>query len=463
MLKSLTQVNCFCAKEKSNIPIEVILPLAYTSWLQQQSAFVHTWLEQNHINPEENNVCLLPNEQGQLAKIIVTTENPDDFWAYAFVVDKCPEGHYVLVNQEETLCEKFAVGWALASYQFTVYKKADNKKKQLAIELNPIQTAIIESIYLVRDLINLPSEDCNPQHLLLITEQLAQRYNAQSHQIVGEELLTQGFPAIHRVGRASQQAEQAPRLLELNWGNPTHKKITLVGKGVCFDTGGMNLKLGTGMRLMKKDMGGAAHVLGLANMIMAANLPIYLRVLIPAVENVVAANAYRPGDVITMRDGTTVEIENTDAEGRLILADALSYACEDQPELIIDFATLTGAARVAVGTEIAALFCNDDRLSQSITQLGNEIQDYIWPLPLHTPYQSLINSYLADIVNSSSSGYAGAITAALFLQRFIHSNTRWMHFDLMAWNVSAKPGRPEGGEAMALRGVFSYLQRTNMR
>lgn len=285
--------------------------------------------------------------------------------------------------------------------------------------------------------------------------ELARQYQADFCEWVGDELLTANFPAIHVVGRAS---EFEPRLIQLTWGQADHPLIALVGKGVCFDSGGLDIKPALNMRLMKKDMGGAAHVLGLAQWIMANQLPVRLQVLIPAVENAVGSRSFRPGDVLTMRNGLTVEVDNTDAEGRLILADAMVKACEEKPELLIDFSTLTGAARVAVGTDIAALFTGNDELASTLSRLGEEICDPVWRFPLFSGYESMLDSTVADVINASPSPYAGAITAALFLKRFIHAATQWVHFDIMAWNLASKPGKPEGGEAMGVRTVARYLK-----
>jgi leucyl aminopeptidase len=272
---------------------------------------------------------------------------------------------------------------------------------------------------------------------------------------VGDELLKAGFPAIHAVGRA---AAQAPRLLSITWGNPKHPRVALVGKGVCFDSGGLDLKPSSAMRLMKKDMGGAAQALAAGKWLMMQQLPICLQILIPAVENAVGPDSFRPGDVLTMRNGLTVEVENTDAEGRLVLADALCLAAEQQPELLIDFATLTGAARVAVGTGLAAMFSNDDQLATDLTAAGLRMRDPLWRLPLFAPYEELLQSTVADLANATGAPYAGAITAALFLQRFVPKGLPWAHFDIMAWNLATTPGKPEGGEAMAVLAVCDYLQ-----
>jgi leucyl aminopeptidase len=309
-------------------------------------------------------------------------------------------------------------------------------------------------VTLVRDLINTPAADMQPSHLAAEAEQLAYVQQAGSTVTVGEELLDRGLYAIHAVGRA---AHDEPRLIDIRWGDPTNPLVVLVGKGVCFDSGGLDLKPSAAMRTMKKDMGGAAHVLGLAQLVMAERLPVHLRVLIPAVENAVSANAFRPGDVLATYKGITVEVDNTDAEGRLVLCDALALAAEEKPALIIDFATLTGAARTAVGAEIAAMFCNDDAVAEALAAAAQAVDDPVWRMPLHRGYDYLLDSKIADVANASNSPYGGAITAALFLERFV-DGLPWVHFDVMAFNVRPRAGRPEGGEAMGIRAVFRYLE-----
>jgi leucyl aminopeptidase len=294
-----------------------------------------------------------------------------------------------------------------------------------------------------------------PTEFAAAAEKLASQYGAQFSQIVGEELLAQNYASIYTVGRAS---DDAPRLLDLRWGNAAHPKLILVGKGVCFDSGGLDIKPSSYMLLMKKDMAGGAHVLGLARMIMQAKLPINLRVLIPVVENVISGNAYRPGDIITSRKGLTIEVGNTDAEGRVILADALTEAVNDKPDLLIDISTLTGAARVALGTELPAIFSNNDVIVNKLIETGEKEQDVMWRLPLFGLYREYLTSQIADINNNSSESYGGAITAALFLKEFVPDDVPWLHFDMMAWNLRTRPGRPQGGEAMALRALFAYLR-----
>jgi leucyl aminopeptidase len=284
---------------------------------------------------------------------------------------------------------------------------------------------------------------------------LAKAYGAQARSIVGEALIEQNFPAIHAVGRGSHRA---PRLIEIEWGDPAHPRIAIVGKGVCFDTGGLNIKSSDGMRWMKKDMGGAAHALGLAQIVMAQKLPVRLHVLVPAVENALSGNAYRPGEVIATRKGLRVEIDNTDAEGRVVLCDALTYSAERHPELILDYATLTGAARVALGPDLPALFCNRDALRDEFLRAAQRARDPIWPMPLWQPYHSYLKSSIADFANAGASRMAGAITAALYLERFVPDGQTWAHIDVYSWNDTDRPGRPAGGEAQSLRASWELLR-----
>jgi len=313
---------------------------------------------------------------------------------------------------------------------------------------------IIEAVTRVRDLVNTPTEDMGPAHLAAEMKSLAKKGGATFREFVGEQLLKSNYPTIHAVGRASHRQ---PRLIELNWGKDKHPRVVIVGKGVCFDTGGLDLKTSDGMRWMKKDMGGAAHAIALAGLIMQAKLPVRLTTLVPAVENSIAGNAYRPGEVIRTRAGITVEVDNTDAEGRLVLCDALTYAVESKPELIVDFATLTGAARVGLGPDLPALFTNRDELAAQASSAALREQDPLWRMPLWQPYQSMLDSRVADMVNAGSSRLAGAITAALFLQRFVPDDVPWMHIDTYSWNDSDRNGRPAGGEAQSLRTVFALL------
>jgi len=440
------------------VPLIVVVESDFETWLAKQEAATQRWLKNSGFQAKPGTNCLLPDAEHKLASVIVGARE-DDIWTLGGLPTSLPGGAYYLAsNHAPATLERLALGWTLGAYQFTRYKERPPLETQLALptdcDLPHIQRQA-DATALVRDLINTGAEDMMPEHLAAVTEQLAERFGASVEQIIGDDLLAHNYPTIHAVGRASTHP---PRLLDLRWGDPSHRKLTLVGKGVCFDSGGLDIKPASGMRLMKKDMGGAAHVLGLAQAIMDADLAVRLRVLVPAVENAISGNAFRPGDVIRTRQGLSVEIDNTDAEGRLILCDALSEAASEAPDLLIDFATLTGAARVAVGTDMPAYFCTERPLAAALLEHAEREQDPIWQLPLHRPYRALLDSKIADIVNSSSGGYAGAITAALFLQEFVPAGLAWTHFDLMAWNIRSRPGRPEGGEAMGLRAVYAYVR-----
>ncbi|NDH09714.1 MAG: leucyl aminopeptidase family protein [Gammaproteobacteria bacterium] len=406
-------------------------------------------------NAQVGEVLLVLNQEGRLEKVLLGVQENKYFLAIAQAALRLPKGSYALA---EDVSDHDVLAWGLAQYKFVRYKA--NHSEPRVLHLSRQQLAVVsvlcDAVYKVRDLINTPAEDMGPKDLGDVLKSLAQRFRGQFSNIVGDDLLSENFPAIHAVGRA---ALQAPRLLRLTWGKTKDPLVCLVGKGVCFDSGGLDLKPASGMRTMKKDMGGAAQVIGLAQLIMHFALPVRLEVFIPAVENAIDGEAYRPGDIIRMRNGLHVEIDNTDAEGRLVLADALVLASELNPKMILDFATLTGAARTAVGTEISAVFSNDRDLAAQLMQMGEVCRDPVWQLPLYEPYYTMFDSTIADMCNSSSSPYAGAITAALFLKRFIGNDIPWAHFDLMAWNVSSKPGKPEGGEAMACLATFAYIQQ----
>jgi leucyl aminopeptidase len=392
---------------------------------------------------------------GNLKKIYIGLGNHSEADAIAKAVTQLPAGIYQV---DALLSERAAVLWALAQYRFEKYKKSTRKPCVLVLKKAMLTRVLAEvsAIFKTRDLINMPANALGPVALAQAVETLAKTYDADYEEVVGDTLLQANFPAIHAVGRA---AAEAPRLACLSWGDDANPRITLVGKGVCFDSGGLDLKPSRGMRFMKKDMGGAANAIGLAQWIMAIKLPVYLELFIPAVENAVSASSYRPGDVITMRNGLTVEIDNTDAEGRLILADALTKASENKPELLIDFSTLTGAARVAVGTEITAMFSNNDALYDAVFKHAEPMRDPVWRLPLYQNYSRLFESNIADLANSASSPYGGAITAALFLEYFIDKKIDWIHCDLMAWNTKSTPGKPEGGEAMGIQTMAAYLMK----
>ncbi|OAI47627.1 leucyl aminopeptidase [Gammaproteobacteria bacterium SCGC AG-212-F23] len=445
---------CFTTeKSKQAIPIELVKQNAFDKWLSGQNQFVKNWVSSHHFRADPGSMSLLPDTVGKLSRVICGVPDVDAFWAVAQLPLALPEDDYFFVKENDS----FAMAWGLGAYQFSRYKKSTRNPARLFLaKTNLAVISQIEAIYYVRDLINIPTEDLGPTEFAAITEKLAKQYKAKFSQIIGDALLKQNYPLIHAVGRASNDA---PRLLELRWGNPKHKKLSLVGKGVCFDSGGLDIKTSAGMLLMKKDMGGAAHALGLARMIMDAKLPVYLHVIIPVVENVISGNAYRPGDILASRKGLTVEIGNTDAEGRLVLADALTAAVAEQPDLLIDFATLTGAARVALGTDLPAMFCNHDATADAILKNANQMSDPVWRMPLFSAYRELLNSPIADINNVGNDVYGGAIIAALFLKEFVPDNIPWVHFDMMAWNLKPRPGRPQGGEAMTLRALIHFLEQ----
>ena len=440
----------------SGIPLSFVVKNELTNWLTQQPSFVQQWLANTDF--EESGLALIPNaETGELSQVFCIMQRADDFWAAGELASKLPKGCYQ-IQGDESLVSQLALGFVLGGYEFSEYKQKATAKAQLGIADKTLYEQVkqqADAINLARDLVNTPAADMMPQHLSQVMSDLADTFDGEFTQWVGDELLEQNYPTIHMVGRAS---ENKPRLLDLKWGAIDAPLITLVGKGVCFDSGGLDLKPSSGMRNMKKDMGGAAHVIALAQLIMAANLPIRLRVLVPAVENAVSRNAFRPGDVIKTRKGIMVEIDNTDAEGRLVLCDALSEAQNDEPELIIDFATLTGACRVALGTELPGFFSTERDVANAIMDSGMQVNDPVWQLPLFEQYTPFLKSDVADMTNCSSTPFGGAITAALYLKEFVESNTPWVHFDVMAWNLQALPGRPAGDEALGIRAVFTYLQ-----
>jgi leucyl aminopeptidase len=433
-----------------------------TSWKSSADRAQKTWVEESGFKAAAGQCCALPGGKGSITGWLFGQEKEGWLYQLAPLPSVLPEGVYRLESdwaREQRL--QASLGWGLAGYRFERYK-ANGKPRPLLLldeDIAEDVRALYEAQYLVRDLVNTPTEHMGPAELADAVMREADAQDAEYSVVTGEELLTDNFPAIHAVGRASSRE---PRLVELNWGDDDAPRLTLVGKGVCFDTGGLDLKTSSGMALMKKDMGGAAHALALASLVMAYRLPVRLQLLIPAVENSVAGNAYRPGDVIATRKGLSVEIGNTDAEGRVILSDALAYACETSPDLVIDFATLTGAARIALGPDLPPLFGNRAALAQGVAQgiqqAGDEVEDPLWTMPLWQPYRKQIESPLADLNNASKSSYGGCITAALFLESFVEPATPWVHIDTFAWNEGPRPGRPLGGEALGLRAVFRYLQ-----
>ncbi|MEW5314979.1 MAG: hypothetical protein WDW38_006437 [Sanguina aurantia] len=403
--------------------------------------------------------ALVNDVAGKLVRVLAGVEAHDPLGALGGLPAALPEATFYLAD-EGVLADpiRAALGWALGAYQFTRYRKAKRAPATLAVSTDDLRTLapLAAATAQVRDLVNTPTEDMGPEQLAGAIKVLGKTHKATVREWVGDALLKANFPTVHAVGRASHRA---PRMVELTWGKASHPKLLVVGKGVCFDTGGLNIKTGDGMRWMKKDMGGAAHAIALAGLVMQAKLPVQLTLLVPAVENAISANATRPGDVVTTRAGITVEIDNTDAEGRLVLCDALAYAAEKKPDMIVDFATLTGAARVALGPDLPALFANDDALAKSLLAAGDAVSDPVWQLPLWKPYRRMLDSHVADIANSGASRLGGAITAALYLERFVPPTIPWLHLDTYAWNDGDRPGRPRGGEAMGLRATFALLQQ----
>ncbi len=447
--------------EAGAIPLVALTKAGLEGWRAEQSERVRLWAKAANFTAEGGSICLVPDESGGLAAVLFGLGDDDESWAFAPLPAKLPPGAYRLAAPlAPRQAEQAAIAWALGTYAFNRYKAPTGRVWPRLVWPDGADRGqvarIVTAIGLVRDLINTPAADMGPGELAAAADRLAAEYGAATRVIIGEGLMAENYPMLHAVGRAAAHPRQ-PRLIDLGWGAEDAPRVTLVGKGVCFDSGGLDIKPSSNMKLMKKDMGGAAHVLGLASMIMAAQLPVRLRVLIPAVENSVSGDAMRPLDVLATRKGITVEVGNTDAEGRLILADCLWEAGRDRPEMLIDIATLTGAARTALGTDLPALFCNDEHLAGDILQAGEATGEPLWRLPLHKPYRRLLDSKVADIANVSDSPYAGAITAALFLQEFVPPGIAWAHLDIMAWNTCSRPGRPDGGEAMALRALFAVV------
>jgi leucyl aminopeptidase len=445
-------------------PLWLLYENEIEAWRAAQPASVAQWLSVQNFKGEKHRVVLLPDAGGGLASAVGglgRRQGEVSLWHAAGLAERLPARRFRLAQefapQEAT---QLCLGFAYGAYRFDRYRAA--KSEVPTVEAPPnadVQYVALatESLRMARDWINTPAQDLGPPELAAATQRLAERHQAGFREWVGEELLAANLPAIHAVGRASSKA---PRLLELRWrprGEETYPRLTLVGKGVCFDSGGLDLKSSSGMALMKKDMGGAAVTLALAHMLMSAGIRAELRVLVPAVENSIGGNAYRPGDVLATRKGLTVEVGNTDAEGRLVLCDALALADAEHPDLIIDFATLTGAARVALGPELPALFGNDDALVLDLARAAAAEHDPLWPMPLWQSYEDELASKIADLNNVAASTFAGAIFGALFLKRFVEESTPWVHIDLYAWNPKDRPGRSVGAEAQGVRGVYRYL------
>ena len=451
----------FADADSPAIPLHVIEPSTFKAWYQDQTPDTCAWVDANGFTGAKGQALLVPRANGAplmaLAGYGTATNRRRGRFLLAAAAANLPQGVYAIASGlPADLAEMECFGWLMNGYAYTRYRQRDAKPVDLIAPVG-VDAAKVEIMAaaeaLTRNLINTPASDMGPDTLQGAADDLARHHGASCKTIVGEDLLIQNLPMIHAVGRA---AEIAPRLIDIRWGS-TGPTLTLVGKGVCFDTGGLNLKPGASMGLMKKDMGGAATVLGLAHMIMALKLPLQLRVLIPAVENSVSGNAFRPQDILTSRKGLTVEINNTDAEGRLVLADALSLADEETPDLIVSMATLTGAARVAVGPDLAPYFVDSDAIAQSLSNVSASMFDPIWRLPFHDAYESMIEPGIADLDNAPKSGFAGSTTAALFLRRFVTETPDYLHFDIYGWNPTAAPARPKGGVGMGARTILAAL------
>ena len=441
------------------VTIEIVSKDGFDGWLAGKDDAQRTWIGSAGFKGEAGALCLVPGTDGALAGVVAGVSDDGDMWDLGGLREQLPAGLYALEGAADV--EGAALAWGLGAYKFDRYKGdkiADGGARLVWPDGCRAERVSnwVESITLTRDLINTPAGDMGPADMADAAAGIADKHGAEITVITGDALLEANYPSIHAVGRAS---DNPPLLIDITWGDPSHPKVTLVGKGVCFDTGGLDIKAADGMKLMKKDMGGGANMLGLGNMIMASGLAVRLRVLVPAVENAISGNALYPLDVITTRSGKTIEIANTDAEGRVILADALFEGGAENPDLLIDFATLTGAARVALGPDLPALFCNDDGLAAELIAAAKAVDDPLWQLPLWAAYRKMVDGATADLTNAPEGPFGGAITAALFLEEFINGAKSWAHVDLMGWNQSAKPGRPVGGEAMGIRAVFGAIEQ----
>jgi leucyl aminopeptidase len=452
------------AAEREYIPIHLVRQEELERWLTTRDAATRNWIVANGFTGERSKYLLLPGASGELGAVLVGVGNQpiaqDLNWLAASLAERLPEGRYRLAHElSPRVAERFAFGWGYGEYRYARHRSASTKRKaQLLPPAGIDEHDVIRmttATAFARDLINAPANILTPAALAESAAEIAQRFGARHRVIVGDDLIKERFPAVHAVGRA---AACAPRLFDMSWGDETRPRVTLVGKGVCFDSGGLDLKPKASMLLMKKDMGGAAMVLALTRMIMGAALPVRLRVVLPIVENAVSSHSYRPGDVLDTRRGLSVEVGNTDAEGRLILSDALALADEDAPDLLIDIATLTGAARVALGPELPALFATDDAVADELLSFGREESDPLWRMPLWTAYDDELSSNIADLNNASPTGFSGAIIGALFLRRFVCKARTWMHLDVHAWNGKERPGRPIGAEPHTVRALYALLK-----
>ena len=455
-------LDVFTTETEEAIPIWVVTSENFQTGQKSLSDRVQSWVLANRFKALDHQILMIPNNEGEIEGVIYgLPANADHIpFPFASLSSQLPSGTYQLTTDGHQIdSKKAALDWAMGRYQYAMYKTSagDSTQPKLVIPKDIAENAsrIADAVYLTRDLVNAPGNHMGPDELEEAVHTLARRFDADINVTTGAALIADNFPLIHAVGRASTRE---PRLLDLTWGPEDAPKVTLVGKGVCFDSGGLNLKPGDSMTLMKKDMGGAANVIGLGHMIMSSRLPVRLRILIPAVENSISGNAFRPGDVIPSRSGKTVEIGNTDAEGRLVLADALTLADDDEPDLLIDMATLTGAARVALGPDFAPFYTHDDALALDLAEHAKKVTDPLWRMPLWSGYDASLKGKVGDINHISDMSMAGSITAALFLSRFVSKAKSWVHFDIFAWTPKPKPGQPVGGEAQGIRALHDLIQ-----
>ncbi len=468
----------FTAVAIEPLPLHVVTRATLADWRGAQAPAVGAWLDAHGFDGSPGTALVWAASDGQLTGAVLGIGDALDPYSYGHAPFTLPARTWQLAGTfDTTTLAALRLGWGLGSYRFSRYKQPMRMPAQLLVEdvLVPFDYAqdrlrqaheaqddrqpevfdLLAACVRVRDLVNTPTEHMGPDQLEQVACEIAERHGARIEVVSGDDLLTQNFPAIHAVGRASHRV---PRMIMLRWGDDAHPHVAIVGKGVCFDTGGLDIKPADGMRNMKKDMGGAAHAIALAELVMARKLPLRITLLVPAVENALGPNAFRPGEVIATRQGVSVEVDNTDAEGRVVLGDALTYAGELQPALILDFATLTGAARIALGPDLPALYSNDDAVAADWFDAGLQQRDPLWRMPLWRPYWRYLTSTVADLANSGPSKMAGSITAALYLERFVPAQQPWAHLDVYSWNDADRPGRPAGGEAQGLRAAYAMLQ-----
>jgi leucyl aminopeptidase len=451
-LPFLTDADAFA------VPIHVLRTAEWKHWAERHSETLRRLASAYDFQAQNGRILVVPATDGTIERVLFGVGDKANALMIGALAQNLPAGDYkIAFGPRDFAPTMAAIAWGLGAYAFDRYKKRKRPAPRLVLPEGADREEaerIVRAAWLARDLVNTPTSDMGPEALHAAAESVARAHHARFNAIVGDDLLSQNYPLIHAVGRASPQA---PRLLHLSWGKDDAPRVALVGKGVCFDTGGLDIKPSAGMRLMKKDMGGAAHALALAQIVMDAKLNVKLDVFLPVVENAISGDAFRPGDIIKSRQGLTVEIDNTDAEGRLILADALARACEDKPALMLDFATLTGAARTALGPEIPPFYANDEALAAELAQASLETCDPIWRMPLWDGYEAEMESPIADLKNTGDGAFAGSIYAALFLRRFVNAPA-WAHFDIFAWSPKDKPARPQGGDAQALRATWAVIK-----